>query len=366
MADIAEIYEDKALIRRLSDRIRQASHRPLTIMEVCGTHTMSIARYGLRSLLPQGVRLVSGPGCPVCVTDAGLLSAALALARCPDVTLVTFGDMLRVPAAGQSLLSLREQGCDVRIALSPLDALELAQKERERQVVFLGVGFETTAPLTASTVERAKDLGLTNFSVLSGHKTMPQALRALLGQGCGVGGLLCPGHVAAITGSDSFSFLGGELGIAAAVAGFTPVEILLAVAAIVEMAEAGESNVKNCYPRAVRPEGNPWARQVMERVFRPCDAIWRGLGLIAGSGLALREEYARFDAARRFAAIIERAPIYQDHPGCCCGQVLKGELEPEKCPLFGSACTPAAPCGACMVSSEGSCAAAYKYREVTA
>ena len=208
---MADIYEDKNLIGELTARIAAVLRRPLTIMEVCGTHTMSIAASGLRSLLPPGLKLISGPGCPVCVTDSSLVSAALALARLPRVTLTTFGDMLRVPAGGQSLQSLREQGADVRLVLSPLDALELAQQEKERQVVFFAVGFETTAPLTASTLELARELALPNFSVLSAHKTMPAALRALLGGGAKVDGLLCPGHVAAVTGADSFDFVSREL-----------------------------------------------------------------------------------------------------------------------------------------------------------
>ncbi|MBR2783639.1 MAG: hydrogenase formation protein HypD [Firmicutes bacterium] len=361
---MADLYEDKAIVAALATRIADRLGKPLVIMEVCGTHTMSIARSGLRSLLPPGLELISGPGCPVCVTDSSLISAALALARRPEITLATFGDMLRVPAEEYSLQSLREQGADVRLVLSPLDALELAAAEPQRQVVFFAVGFETTAPLTASTIEQAQELGLTNFSVLSAHKTMPAALRALLAGKTRVGGLLCPGHVAAVTGADEFAFVSRELGLPAAVAGFAPAEILLAVAAIVEMQENGRPELVNCYKRAVKPEGNPTARAVMERVFAPCDAAWRGLGLIPGSGLGLREEFAAFDAARRFAPIIAASPVYRDHPGCRCGDVLRGELRPADCPLFGAACTPRQPCGACMVSSEGSCAAAYRYREV--
>lgn len=360
---MADIYEDKKLIGELTARIASTLRHPLTIMEVCGTHTMSIAASGLRSLLPPGLRLISGPGCPVCVTDSSLISAALALARLPRVTLTTFGDMLRVPAGEQSLQSLREQGADVRLVLSPLDALEIAQREKERQVIFFAVGFETTAPLTASTLELARELRLDNFSVLSAHKTMPAALRSLLGGGARVDGLLCPGHVAAVTGADYFDFVSRELGLPAAVAGFSPVDILLAVAAVVEMYEAEGPKLVNCYRRAVKPEGNPAARKAMERVFLPCDALWRGLGELPGSGLAVRPEFAAFDAARRFATEIAAAPICLDDPDCRCGDVLRGEVSPRQCPLFGEACTPQHPCGACMVSSEGSCAAAYRYGE---
>lgn len=360
---MADIYEDKKLIGELTARIASTLRHPITIMEVCGTHTMSIAASGLRSLLPPGLRLISGPGCPVCVTDSSLISAALALARLPRITLTTFGDMLRVPAGEQSLQSLREQGADVRLVLSPLDALEIAQQEKERQVIFFAVGFETTAPLTASTLELARELRLDNFSVLSAHKTMPAALRSLLGGGGRVDGLLCPGHVAAVTGADYFDFVSQELGLPAAVAGFSPVDILLAVAAVVEMYEAGEPKLVNCYRRAVKSEGNPAARELLERVFLPCDALWRGLGELPGSGLAVRPEFAAFDAARRFATEIAAAPICLDDPDCRCGDVLRGEVSPRQCPLFGEVCTPQHPCGACMVSSEGSCAAAYRYGE---
>ena len=361
---MADIYEDKELAGKLAERIAAVCPGPLTIMEVCGTHTMSIARSGLRALLPPELRLISGPGCPVCVTDSTLISQALALAGAKGVILTTFGDMLKVPAGKSSLQSLREGGADVRLVLSPLDALELAQAEPSRQVVFFAVGFETTAPLTASTLELAKGLGIGNFSVLCAHKTMPQALRALLGGDCAVDGLLCPGHVAAVTGADSFAFVSRELGLSAAIAGFTPAEILLAILAVTEDLAAGRPGLKNCYRRAVKDDGNPEARRALERVFKPCDAVWRGLGLIPGSGLALSEAYADLDAARRFASLLEAATVYEDHPGCRCGAVLRGELDPTECPLFGGACTPRRPCGACMVSSEGSCAAAYRYREV--
>ena len=360
---MADIYEDKELIGKLRGRIAAVCRRPLTIMEVCGTHTMSIAKSGLKSLLPPELRLVSGPGCPVCVTDTSLISVALTLAQQPGVTLATFGDMLRVPAGELSLRALGEQGADVRLVLSPLDALELAQNEHDRQVVFFAVGFETTAPLTASTLQLARELGLSNFSVLSAHKTMPAALKALLGGETQVDGLLCPGHVAAIVGAEEFDFVSRDLGLPAAVAGFTPVEILLAVAAVGEMCDAGEPHLVNCYKRAVRHEGNLRARQIMEQVFEPCAAVWRGLGEIPGSGLAIKEDYVELDAAKRFAAEIAAGTVYCDDPGCRCGDVLRGELAPGDCPLFGGACTPRHPCGACMVSSEGSCAAAYRYGE---
>ena len=357
-------YRDKERIQSLCRAIRESAPPPLRIMEVCGTHTMSIYQYGIKSLLPPEISLLSGPGCPVCVTDAGVVSAALALAQRPGLIFCSYGDMLRVPAGDTSLQRLRDEGADIRIVLSPLDALEIARRETEREVVFFAVGFETTAPLTAATLIQAASYGVKNFTVLCAHKTMPQALRSLL-PGSQVDALLCPGHVAAVTGAELFSFVPDELGKAAAVAGFEPIDILEAILAIVKMCWAGEKRLINCYPRVVLPQGNPVAMRMMEQVFQACDAQWRGLGLIPGSGLALRQEYREFDAARRFAAEIAAAECYRDNPACRCGAILRGEKTPEDCPLFGETCSPLHPCGACMVSGEGACAAAYKYRRIT-
>jgi len=356
-------YRDKSRIKLLCQQIAEEYSGPMRIMEVCGTHTMSIYHYGIRSLLPEGLQLISGPGCPVCVTDEKTVSAALALAKIPNIIFTTYGDMLRVPAGNTSLQRLRDEGADIRILLSPLDALELAEQHPERQIVFFAVGFETTAPLTAATLCRGKEKALQNFSVLCAHKTMPQALRSLL-PGSAVDALLCPGHVAAVTGEAFFSFVPQDLKRSAAIAGFEPVDILEAVLAVVRMHAQGGAGLLNCYPRAVRPEGNPLAMKMMEQVFVPCDAVWRGLGEIADSGLAIGAAYREFDAAERFKAEIAAADCYRDNPACRCGFVLRGECTPEECPLFGKACTPDHPCGACMVSGEGACAAAYKYRRI--
>jgi len=356
-------YRDPGLVAALAGRIKARNPRPLTIMEVCGTHTMSIARYGIRSLLPPGLRLISGPGCPVCVTDSALISAALAVAGLPGIIFTSFGDMLRVPAGRNSLQRCRDLGADIRIVLSPLDALELAKQNPGQQVVFFAVGFETTAPLTAATLVRAEAEGVDNFSVVPGHKTMPAALRALLARTDNIHGLLCPGHVSAMIGAEAFRFIPEELGKPAAVAGFEPVDILLAVEALTDMAAEGRAELVNCYPRAVRQQGNQRALDLLNQVFQPAEAVWRGLGPIPGSGLALRPRYARYDALSRFSGEIAGREAAADHPGCRCGRVLRGELAPEDCPLFARACTPGSPCGACMVSSEGSCAAAYKYRK---
>ena len=337
--------------------------QPITIMEVCGTHTMSIWRYGIKSLLPQNIRLISGPGCPVCVTDSSILGAALAVADLPDVILTAFGDMLRVPAGGSSLQKGRDFGADIRIVLSPLDAFNIAKENPKKQVVFFAVGFETTAPLSAAVVDIAATQGVKNFSVICAHKTMPCALTALLTQADNIDGLLCPGHVAAVTGSKVFDFIPHELGKPAAIAGFEPDEILTAILAIVQNAGDKEKFLYNCYPKVVKAEGNTHALAIMRKIFMPKDDIWRGLGIISGSGLALKQEYREFDALIRFAADIAGHTEVADSPRCRCGAVLRGELMPFDCPLFSCVCSPSSPEGACMVSSEGACAAAYKYTE---
>jgi hydrogenase expression/formation protein HypD len=337
--------------------------RPLTFMEVCGTHTMAAAKCGLRTLLPAGIRLISGPGCPVCVTPVGFVDQALALAGDPAITITTFGDLLRVPGSmhtetPRSLMHAKAEGADVRIVYSPLDALELARTHRDRQVVFLGVGFETTAPAIAAAVLSARDEGLANFAVLSAHKTIPEAMTILASAPeLGLDGFMCPGHVSLVLGSEVYTPLAAR-GLACAVAGFEPVEMLRALVSLVAQVAAGKPRVDNCYP-AVRAAGNARARAVLEQVFEPCDSAWRGLGVIPHSGLALRQDFAAFDAARRFVIAV-REP--KEPAGCRCGDVLRGILDPASCPLFGRLCTPESPQGACMVSSEGSCAARYLYR----
>lgn len=354
--------DERQVVRELAADIRRLVTRPWTLMEVCGTHTMNIHQYGLKALLPPEVKLISGPGCPVCVTDSSLLSAALAVAAQPEVIFTSFGDMLRVPAGGRSLQYCRDLGMDIRTLFSPLEALALAERHPEREVVFFAIGFETTAPLTASMLQLAAEKGVGNLSVIPAHKTMPAALRLLLAQTPAIGGLLCPGHVAAVTGAAEFAFIPRELHKPAVVAGFTAAEIMRAIHRLLSLAEQGKEELWNCYPRAVHDMGNPAALTAMREVFEPADAVWRGLGPIPDSGLGLRKNYARFDALRRFSACLSQAETYADHPGCHCGQVLRGEMEPAQCPLFGGVCTPEEPAGACMVSQEGSCAAAYRYQ----
>ena len=350
---------DPADLSRLAADLRAEARPGLTFMEVCGTHTMAIARHGLRQLLPEGMRLVSGPGCPVCVTAVADLDRVVALARLPEVTLATFGDLIRVPASTTTLAAERAAGADVRVVYSPRDAVQIAAGDPDRQVVFAGIGFETTAPTVAASLLEARERGIANFSVLSLHKTMPLPLKALLDLGeTPISGFLLPGHVSVITGTACYEFLARDHGVAGVVAGFEPHDVLLALLRLVRMDTPA---VEIEYGRAVRPEGNLVAQGILEQVFEPCDADWRGLGVIPGSGLGLREEFAGMDASARFT--IDPEPALEP-AGCRCGEVLRGVLDPAACALFGRRCTPQDPVGACMVSSEGACAARYRFRDI--
>jgi hydrogenase expression/formation protein HypD len=354
-------FRNKELVQDLARRLAAASPGAATLMEVCGTHTMAAARFGLKTLLPPGVQLVSGPGCPVCVTGTYDLDAFLALGARPHTVLTSFGDMLRVPGSRGSLEGQRARGADVRVVYSPLDAVELARQTPEKQVVFFGVGFETTMPATAMALRTAADYRLDNFTVLCVHKTMPAALQALLASGeVRVSGLLCPGHVTTIIGTEAYDFIPRDFGIPCAVTGFEPLDMLLGIESLLRQIKDGAARVENVYTRAVQVQPNPRARELLDEVFAASDAHWRGLGLIPGSGVSIREKYARFDARSRFPEIWEN--LAPPAPTACrCGEVLRGVLRPAECPLFAKACAPASPVGPCMVSSEGACAAAYRY-----
>lgn len=343
-----------------------APDRPLRLMEICGTHTMAIAKAGLRSLLAPGVELISGPGCPVCVTPAGDIDAALDLCEHPGLIVATYGDLMRVPGSlrGDTLLHRRAGGADVRTVYSAADAVDLARANPDREVVFLGVGFETTTPGTAACVLDAAESGLDNFSVFCLLKRTEPALRSLLNApDCGVDALLCPGHVAAITGVDAFGFLPREYSLPAVVSGFEAGDVLYSVWRLVGMVCDGAPALENEYSRLVTADGNAAARAVADKVFQPADSLWRGLGEIPDSGLVLRPEYARYDAAARYGLCRRRGTEPQ---GCRCGSVIRGVLHPEQCPLFGKVCRPEDPVGPCMVSGEGACAAAWKYRPADA
>ena len=352
-------YRDGEKARRVLEEIHRQASEPIRLMEVCGTHTVAIARFGLRQVLPKAIELISGPGCPVCVTANSDLDKAISLARIPGALLATFGDMMRVPASTSTLALEKAAGCDVRVVYSPLDGLRMAQENRGHKVIFLGVGFETTAPAVAATLLEAKKLGLKNFWVFSAHKTVPRALKALLDSGeVKINGFLLPGHVSAIIGSHPYRFLVEEYGQACVISGFEPLDILQSILMLVRQAKEKEPRLEIQYRRGVHPKGNLRALQVLEEVFEAVDAEWRGLGFIEKTGLALRPELAGFDAGRSFALTI---PPVKENRACRCGDVLRGSLRPRQCPLFAADCSPKNPVGPCMVSSEGSCAAAYKY-----
>ncbi len=352
-------YRDPKLALRLLDEIRRKATRRWTIMEICGGQTHSVLRNGIDQLLPETVELVHGPGCPVCVTPLETIERALAGAATPGVILASFGDMLRVPGSEKDLFMARSEGADVRIVFSPLDALQIARDNPGKEVVFLAVGFETTAPANAMAVRQAAREGVSNFSELVSQVMVPPAMRAILSSpGNRVQGFLAAGHVCAIMGWEEYEPVAEEFGVPIVPTGFEPVDLLDGILKVVDMLEEGRSGVLNAYGRVVSREGNREARKVMQEVFEVADRPWRGIGVIPASGLVLRGEYARFDAEKRFD-VGHIAP--QESPLCRSGEVLQGHLKPDACPAFGRECTPQSPLGATMVSSEGACAAYYRY-----
>jgi len=327
----------------------------LRIMEVCGTHTHEIFRLGIRKILPENIELISGPGCPVCVTPVGFIDEAVLLALEHGVTICTFGDLIRVPGTNMSLAGARAEGAKVQVVYTPLDAVDYAKEHPEEQVVFLSVGFETTTPASCLAVKNAKLQKLSNFSILTANKTMPNAYQALKGS---ADAFLYPGHVNAITGEKECKKLAEDGVISGVIAGFTAKELLTALAVIIEKSQSGKPYFVNCYPRVVRPEGNPAAMKIMDEVMEACDSEWRGLGIIPMSGVRLKDSYKEYDARIKFGLPeIKGRP----NPACRCGDVLQGKCKPSDCKVFGKGCTPQHPIGACMVSNEGSCSAYYQY-----
>ncbi len=328
-------------------------------MEICGSHTQAIGRYGIRKMLQEHVRLISGPGCPVCVTSVEDIDRALWLASVPRIIFATFGDMLRVPGSGgKNLQQLRAGGADIRVVASASDCLAIAREHSGREIVFMGIGFETTSPTIAATIASAMRADLRNFSVFSAHKTIPPALRALLSDpALNIDGFLCPGHVAMITGIRAFTCI-TDSARAAVITGFEPVDVLEGIYMILGQLLQTEKTVRIQYGRGLKPEGNSKALELLGRIFEPCDACWRGLGVIPDSGLRLKDELSGYDALKKFAV---PNPDSQEAKGCRCGDILRGILEPHGCPLYKIICTPQNPAGPCMVSNEGTCAAYYRY-----
>jgi hydrogenase expression/formation protein HypD len=355
-------FRDRDVVLGYAARIRKLAGQcpePMAFMEVCGTHTMSIYQYGIRSLLPEGVRLISGPGCPVCVTPNRYIDRAIAMSRLADTIITTFGDMLRVPGSSSSLMEERARGADVRIVYSPLDAVAIARKNPGKRVVFLGVGFETTAPAIAASILAADGDGLGNYLVLAAHKTIPVPMELLSSDPeLKIDGYICPAHVSAIIGANAFRGLAEQRGVPCVVTGFEPADVMQGVEMLVRQVVEGKSRVENQYSRVVTWEGNRKAQAVLAQVFDVCDAEWRGIGVIPGSGLEIAAAYAAHDAEKALPVSVEET---REHQGCRCGEILRGKVSPFDCPLFDRACTPESPVGACMVSSEGTCAAAYKY-----
>ena len=354
-------FRNSHLAHALVQQIKGQVHQPIRLMEFCGGHTHAILRFGIRKLLPAEVEMLSGPGCPVCVTSTRDLDRAIALSRIPGVILTTFGDMVRVRGSQGSLQGERARGADVRIVYSPLDALKLAEKHPHRPIIFLGVGFETTAPGVAASILEAETKGLRNYSVFSLHKLTPPATQAILDAGeVRLSGILGPGHVTTVNGTDAWKFLPTQYGVPIAVAGFEPLDILRGIDMLVDQISKGQVKVDNAYSRSVHSQGNPTALSIMNRVFEVCDAEWRGLGTLPRSGLQLREEYAPFDASKAFQI---PALSSSEPPGCRCGEVLRGLLMPPQCSLFRRVCNLENPVGPCMVSSEGACSAYLQYGE---
>jgi hydrogenase expression/formation protein HypD len=351
-------FRDRELCEIVLERIHREAVREITIMEVCGGHTMAFQRFGIPALLPDVITLLSGPGCPVCVTGRGFIDQAVKMSLMSDTIVCTYGDLIRVPGSESTLEKAQADGASIRIVYSPLQCIEMAMHDPETSHVFLGIGFETTAPASAVALKKATELGLKNFFLYSAHKVMPPAMAAIIHEGIKVDAYLCPGHVSTITGTKMYNPLVEQFGVGCVVSGFEPLDLLQSILMLVRQHQSQQAAVEIQYTRAVKPEGNIKAQQILNQVFEPCDAWWRGLGVLEKSGLKPSAPYKRFDASVVFD-LNKNEPA--DPPGCRCGDVLKGLLKPMQCKLFGSGCSPSNPIGACMVSSEGACQSYFRY-----
>lgn len=354
-------FRNKDLINKLADLIHKSATCDYTFMEVCGGHTAAIRRFGIPSLLPGNVNLISGPGCPVCVTGTDFIDKAITYSKMKDVIITTFGDMIRVPGSLSSLEKAKASGADIRIVLSGLDALEIARSNSEKIIIFLGIGFETTAPGTAVTIKQAEKENLNNFFLLGAHKLMPPAMEAIIKEGVRLDGFICPGHVAAITGSSIFNFIPARYNLSCVVTGFEPSDILQSILMLIKLVNQNTPKVEIQYNRAVTMLGNSIAQRLLNEVFEPCDTSWRGLGAIPLSGLMLKRHFEEFNIENKIPVkIIDQ----ENNEQCICGKILRGLATPEDCSLFADICSPENPVGACMVSNEGACNTWYKYRTV--
>ena len=352
-------YRNSDLARMLVKKIQAVSTIDLRLMEVCGTHTMSIFKHGIRSVLPKGITLLSGPGCPVCVTAQKDIDAFVEFAKKENVIVTTFGDLMKVPGSGSTLAKENAEGADVRIVYSAFDAVDIAKQNPDKEVVFCAVGFETTIPTIAATILSAKGEGVNNFTIYSANKLTPPALSALMeADGVKIDGFILPGHVSVITGTNAYRNTFEKYDIPSVITGFEPIDILKAVLILIQQNETGVPALVNAYPRAVSDDGNVKAKAIMNQVFELCDATWRGIGDIPVSGMGLKKEFEGFDAAKKFNMDM---PEVAEPAGCACGEILMGLKTPEACKLYKKTCTPMTPVGPCMVSSEGSCAAFYRY-----
>ena len=353
-------YRSRELAVRLARRIATRSTKPIKVMEFCGGHTHAILRYGIRQLVPETVDMRSGPGCPVCVTATTDVDEAIAVAHLPDVIMTTFGDMMRVPGSYSSLQQAKAEGADVRVVYSTADAVEIARANPQKSIIFIGIGFETTAPTMAVSILKARREMIRNFYVLSLYKLTPPVMKVLLDSGeVKLDGIVCPGHVSVIIGSHPYEFIPRDYGVACVISGFEPLDILLCIDKLVEQIEEGVPKVEIAYQRGVKPEGNGEARQLMDDVFEIGEANWRGIGIVPQSGLEVRGRYEQFDAHKAFSVSLKPP---REPKGCRCGDVIRGTTIPLECELFGEVCTPESPVGPCMVSGEGACAAYYQYR----
>ena len=352
-------YRDKEIVKKIVANIKNISKKNVSLMEVCGGHTMSIHKFGIPSLLPKNIKLLSGPGCPVCVSSRKFIDQAIAYTRLPEIIIATYGDLIRVPGSTSSLNKEKAKGADIRIVYSVLDALTMAQNNPDKKVIFLGIGFETTAPSSAVGIYNADKLNLKNFSLFSSHKVMPPAMKALINEGVKIDGYIAPGHVSTITGSGIYKDIAEKYHAACVISGFEPVDLLQSIYMLVKQIETNDFKIEIQYKRVVKPEGNLKAKEMLNEVFYLRDDWWRGLGILPKSGLGIREKYARFDAEKVFEVEVEET---REDKGCICGEILKGLKTPKDCKLFGKPCTPGDPVGACMVSNEGSCYAFYRYK----